>query len=219
MFLGGKDLVKSLRNQVFFFWLCQFKKSCGFHKKEDEKRTLRNCSWICNRVRCSPSDCPNCDICLEHHRSWSKRRRLGNLIPLCYHPRHHLDMGKGTGNQRKVDIPTDIILRGWCGLKQYTRWDYYFLQMFYFLVIRPWLILSWSLDDAVMPLLDAQTDYFFIIYPRHFDVNIYTVEQWTWDPLLIFCDHNGCAGAWLERIAVLAAGAEIHTIGHLFRAL
>lgn len=35
-------------------------------------------------------------------------------------------MGKGTGNQRKVDIPTDIILRGWCGLKQYMRWDYYF---------------------------------------------------------------------------------------------
>src|SRR3990172_2679394 len=42
---------------------------------------------------------------MEHHRSWSKQHRLGNLISLCYHLRHNLDMGKVTGNQRKIEFP------------------------------------------------------------------------------------------------------------------
>ena len=41
---------------------------------------------------------------MEHHRAWRKHHRLGNLIPLCDHLRHHLDMGKSTGNQSKIDF-------------------------------------------------------------------------------------------------------------------
>jgi hypothetical protein len=31
--------------------------------------------------------------------------RLGNLIPFCCHIWHYLDMGKVTGNQRKIEFP------------------------------------------------------------------------------------------------------------------
>ena len=41
---------------------------------------------------------------MEPHRARRKHRRLGNLIPFCDHVRHYLDLGKVTGNQRKIDF-------------------------------------------------------------------------------------------------------------------
>ena len=51
---------------------------------------------------------------------------------------------------------------------------------------------------------------FVVLHPRHFDVNIDAVQQWTGDSFLVFRHDRRCTGAWLLAVPVIATGTGIH---------